>query len=127
MAVNYMGAVNFIKNLLPSMLSRGYGRIVNISSVSGLEGVPKSAAYSASKFALIGLSESLYLELKKKGIHVSVFCPARTKTEFFSNNPSYYNTSYMTGKKKMMDVKFVSKAIIGSIEQKKFMTRSNHF
>lgn len=121
MGVNYFGAVNCIKSFLPQMLKQGQGRIVNIASVSGLEGVPKSAAYSASKFAMIGLSESLYLELKPKGIHVSVFCPARTKTDFFMNNPSYHGTSYLTGKKKMMSTKFVSKAIIESIHNKKFM------
>lgn len=122
MDVNYLGAANCIKYFLPQMLKQGHGRIVNIASVSGLEGVPKSAAYSASKFAMIGLSESLYLELKPKGIHVSVFCPARTKTDFFMNNPSYHGTSYLTGKKKMMSTKFVSKAIIESIQNKKFMT-----
>ena len=121
MKVNYFGVVNFIKYLLPSMLKQRHGRIVNIASVSGLEGVPKSAAYSASKYALIGLSESLYFELKPKGIHVSVFCPARTKTDFFLNNPSYHTTNYTNGKKKMMSVKFVSKEIIKSIEKKKFL------
>ncbi len=122
MLVNYNGAVNLIKAILPSMLKNRHGRIINVSSVSGLEGVPNSAAYSASKFALIGLSESLYFELRNKGVHVSVFCPARTRTEFFTNNPSYQNTSYANGKMKMMDVKFVSRAILKSIGKKEFMT-----
>lgn len=122
MKVNYFGVVYFIKYLLPSMIRERKGRIVNIASVSGLEGVPKSAAYSASKYALIGLSESLYLELKPKGIHVSAFCPARTKTDFFLNNPSYHTTNYTNGRKKMMSVRFVSREIIKSIEKKKFLT-----
>lgn len=120
MSVNYMGSIFFIKYLLPNMLKNKQGHIVNVSSVSGLEGVPNSAIYSASKFALIGLSESLYFELKDKGIMVSVICPGRTKTNFFLHE-SYKDTQYAKGKKRMMPVEQVSKAVLEVIANNKFM------
>jgi short-subunit dehydrogenase len=62
------------------MQQRGSGRIVNISSIGGKISVPHLVPYSASKFALVGLSEGLRAELKKDGIFVSTICPGLMRT-----------------------------------------------
>lgn len=78
---NFLGAVYCTKEVLPSMIQRRSGHIVNISSVAGKIGTPYMASYCATKFALIGLTESLYHELKPLGIHVSVVCPGPVRTK----------------------------------------------
>jgi 3-oxoacyl-[acyl-carrier protein] reductase len=75
LAVNLVGASLTIKEALKGMLPRGYGRIVNISSVAGLLGVRGASAYSASKAGLIGLSKAIAREVARKGITVNVICP----------------------------------------------------
>ncbi|GGA39344.1 oxidoreductase [Kroppenstedtia guangzhouensis] len=82
METNYLGAVRMTLTLLPHMLERGGGRVVNIASVAGLSGSPNLAAYVASKFALVGFSESLHLEYAPV-IQVGVLCPGPVQTPFF--------------------------------------------
>ncbi|MDF1779811.1 MAG: SDR family NAD(P)-dependent oxidoreductase [Alcanivoracaceae bacterium] len=72
--INFFGTVNTIRALLPQ-LKQQRGRIVNIASIAGLTGVFGYAAYCSSKFALIGLTESLNFELKPQGVQVQVACP----------------------------------------------------
>lgn len=66
--------------VIPHMRERGEGRIVNISSVGGKVSLPHLIPYSASKFALVGLSEGMRSELKKDGIVVTTVCPGLTRT-----------------------------------------------
>ncbi len=79
---NYLGAVYCTHEVLPAMIARGSGHIVNISSGAGKIGTLNMAAYCASKFAMNGWSESLYHELKPLGINVSLLCPGPVSTEF---------------------------------------------
>jgi serine 3-dehydrogenase len=67
------------------MRAQGGGHIINISSVAGKRGLPLSGIYSATKFALQGISEALRVELQGSGIHVSIVSPAATATEFNEN------------------------------------------
>jgi uncharacterized protein len=80
MRTNFLGAVHCIKEVLPRMVERRSGHIVNISSVAGQIGSPNMASYCASKFALNGLSESLYHELRPFGVFVSLVCPGQVAT-----------------------------------------------
>ena len=80
MDVNYFGTVNMIKLLLPEMLKRGTGHIINYSSMAGYMGVYGYTAYGASKYAVRGFSDALRAELKPKGICVSVVFPPDTDT-----------------------------------------------
>ena len=82
---NFFGAVRMIHAVLPTMIERGEGRIVNISSVLGRFGTPFNGAYVASKFALEGISESLRIELAPLGVHVSVVEPGLFETDFDRN------------------------------------------
>jgi NAD(P)-dependent dehydrogenase (short-subunit alcohol dehydrogenase family) len=78
--VHFWGPLNTILSVLPNMRSRKEGRIVNISSIGGKISVPHLVPYSASKFALVGLSEGLQAELLKDGICVTTVCPGMMRT-----------------------------------------------
>jgi len=80
--VNLVSILTVTRAVLPGMQRAGSGHVINISSVVGRRGVPFRSAYSASKFALVGLTECLRQELKGTGIHVSVVYPVSTETEF---------------------------------------------
>lgn len=79
--INLMGPIQLIHHLVPAMIvhQRG-GKLVNVSSAAGLFGLPWHAAYSASKFGLVGISEVLRFDLKRHGIQVSVVCPGAVHT-----------------------------------------------
>src|SRR6185436_6405224 len=80
---NLLGTIYTIKAVLPTMRARKQGWIVNLSSVAGKLGQPDEAVYSATKFAVAGLSEGLAYELGALGIHVMTVYPALVRTEMF--------------------------------------------
>src|SRR3954468_8325129 len=81
--VNYFGTYYATRAALPIFRRQGTGHIVMVSSIVGKRGVPFMGAYSATKFAQVGLAECLRAELIGTGIHVSVVFPVSTDTEFF--------------------------------------------
>lgn len=83
MDVNYMGAFNAVRAVLPQMRRQRSGHIVNVASVVGKFAFPFHGAYSATKFAMIGMTESLRGELDGSGITATVVLPGSTRTEFF--------------------------------------------
>ena len=83
--------------VLPGMVARGYGRVVNIASVAGKEGNPNASHYSASKAGLIALTKSLGKELAGRGVLVNAVTPAAAKTELFEQM-SEAQIAYMLGK-----------------------------
>ncbi len=82
--INLMGAVNSIHAVVPKMLENGSGHLVAISSLAGLRGLPKSAAYSASKAAMTAFFESVRLDHADKGIAVTIIQPGFIKTPLTS-------------------------------------------
>lgn len=78
--INLMGAVNSVYACLPQMLARGRGQLVAISSLAGFRGLPKSAAYSASKGAMTNLFESVRLDVQDRGVAVTIIQPGFIKT-----------------------------------------------
>ena len=82
--VNLMGAVNVVHAVLPRMLDQGHGQLVAISSLAGFRGLPKSAAYSASKAAMTAFFESVRLDMRHKGIAVTIIQPGFIKTPLTS-------------------------------------------
>ncbi len=84
MLTNYMGTVNWIKQVLPAMRERRSGWIVNVSSFAGKIGQADEAAYSASKFAVTGLSAGLAPELAEMGIQLLCVYPTLVSTEMFT-------------------------------------------
>ena len=82
--INLLGAVNAVHAVVPQMVDRGSGHLVAISSLAGFRGLPKSAAYSASKAGMTAFFESLRLDLKHKGIDVTIIQPGFIKTPLTS-------------------------------------------
>jgi len=82
LAVNLAAPLDLTRRALPSMIERGSGQILFISSVLGFVGLPYSATYAASKHAINGLVKSLRHELKGSGVVVRAACPNRTVSEF---------------------------------------------
>lgn len=82
MDVNYMGIVRCTKAVVPHMLQRGSGQIVNVASMAGKIGTARSVAYTATKHAVLGFTNALRQELRKSGITVSAVNPGPIATDF---------------------------------------------
>jgi NAD(P)-dependent dehydrogenase (short-subunit alcohol dehydrogenase family) len=95
--INVEGMYLCCRAVVPQMIERGYGRIVNVASIAGKEGNPNAAAYSASKAAVMGLTKSLAKELATKGVIVNCVTPAAVKTEIFQQI-SQAHIDYMLSK-----------------------------
>lgn len=83
MRTNYLGAVWCTQDVLPQMLTRGNGTIVNVASIAGLMGYARMGGYCATKFAMIGFSEALRDEVIGRGVRVAMVCPGTVNTNFF--------------------------------------------
>jgi 3-oxoacyl-[acyl-carrier protein] reductase len=79
--INLFGVYYVTRAVLPQMIERKTGDIVNISSTAGLKGAPTTSAYSASKFGVMGLSDSLMQEVRKHNIRVTALAPSTIVTE----------------------------------------------
>ena len=79
--VHLMGAVYATQAVLPGMLERGFGRIVNVASTAGLKGYAYVSAYCAAKHALVGLTRALAAETAARGVTVNAVCPGYTNTD----------------------------------------------
>lgn len=82
MDVNFMGMVRWLSHIVPVMRKQGHGRILAVSSIGGLMGLPYQGAYSASKYAIEGYCEALRLELRGTGVDVVVIEPGDFSTGF---------------------------------------------
>jgi NAD(P)-dependent dehydrogenase (short-subunit alcohol dehydrogenase family) len=80
-AIHVHGAINTMQALLPSMIERGHGHIVNVASTAGLRGEAYVSAYVTAKHALVGLTRSVAVEMAKRGIAVNAVCPGYTETD----------------------------------------------
>ncbi len=118
MRVNFLGSAYLIHKVLPLMIEQKGGVVVNVSSVVGKRGVSGMAIYSASKFALSGLTEALRVEYKKFGIHFIGVHPGTTDTKFFEN-AKYYGTDRMQGKFMIMSAEKVAKEILKAVVKRK--------
>ncbi len=87
--VNLLGTVNCCRAVLPHMIRQRRGTIVNLSSIAGKRGYPFTAPYCASKFAIIGLTQSLAAEVGQFGIRVNAVCPGWTDTELSTQLGGY--------------------------------------
>src|SRR5438067_1439057 len=83
MQTNYFGAVWCAQAVLPQMLARRRGTIVNVASIAGIMGYARMGGYCATKFAMIGFSETLRDEVLGRGVRVAMVCPGTVETHFF--------------------------------------------
>ena len=86
MQINAKAPFIAIREVLPSMLERKYGRIINVASVSGKIGLAYRSAYAASKHALLGLNRALAAEVADHGITANCICPTFVATEMFDES-----------------------------------------
>ena len=86
MAVNVKGAFHHMRAALPQMLEQGRGSIVNVTSISGVVGLPKQAAYCASKGALVQMTRQLAIEYADRGIRVNSVAPGAVDTPFLARH-----------------------------------------
>ena len=86
MEVNYFGTLNSINSVYDYFSEKKDGHISIISSVAGYRGLPAAGAYCASKSALISFAESLYFDMKRKKVKVSIICPGFIKTPMTDQN-----------------------------------------
>jgi NAD(P)-dependent dehydrogenase (short-subunit alcohol dehydrogenase family) len=84
--VNYNGALYVLDAVIPAMLDRGTGHISMVGSVAGYSGLPNGLAYGPTKAALINLAETLYLDLKDRGVSVSIINPGFVQTPLTEGN-----------------------------------------
>ncbi|WEG12354.1 3-ketoacyl-ACP reductase [Pullulanibacillus sp. KACC 23026] len=89
--VNLMGTYNVTRAVLPQMIEKKSGDIINISSTAGQRGAAVTSAYSASKFAVLGLTESLMQEVRKHNIRVTAMTPSTVATDLA------YDTNLING------------------------------
>lgn len=82
--VNVLGLMHITKRVARHMKERRQGHIINIASQGGKSATPKSTCYPATKFAVIGYSNALRLELKPHGVHVTTVNPGPINTDFFT-------------------------------------------
>ncbi|MCZ7566716.1 MAG: SDR family oxidoreductase [Burkholderiales bacterium] len=96
LAVNLTGTFLCMREALPAMAKRGWGRVVNVASTAGLVGYPYVAAYCAAKHGVVGLTRAAALETAKSGVTVNAVCPGYTETDIVAD--AVANIVQKTGK-----------------------------
>jgi NAD(P)-dependent dehydrogenase (short-subunit alcohol dehydrogenase family) len=127
MRTNLYGAWSTIQALLPHMKKKGGGHIVNVSSMAGFIGVFGYADYGASKFAMMGLSETLRMELRQYNIRVSGLCPPDTNTPGYQleNRTKPPETWAIGGTAKLIEPDVVARALLKGIRKERYMILAN--
>ena len=129
MAINVAGVFNGCKAFIPTMKARGSGHIVNTSSVNGQIPFETFAAYSASKFAVTGLSESLRNELAPAGIGVSILYPGLTRSRMSEGQvPGMSAEATKALAARMMEPVWLGRAVVRAVKNNKLhiITHPDH-
>ncbi|MCC7130866.1 MAG: SDR family oxidoreductase [Anaerolineae bacterium] len=122
MRVNYFGTVNTVKAVLPAMMQRRSGVIVNVGSMASMFGVIGYSAYSGSKFAVRGFSEVLRMEAKPYGIQVALVLPPDTDTPqlAYENQQKPLELKYLLPELGVIPPEQVARAVMRGIEKRRF-------
>jgi len=121
--VNYLGTVYVVKAVLPGMLERGSGHLVNISSGAGFLGVFGYSAYGASKYAVRGFSDVLRAEMKPHGIRVSIVFPPDTDTPQLAYEMPFKppETKVISGNARVLTADAVASSILRGVERNRYI------
>jgi 3-dehydrosphinganine reductase len=122
MDINYFGAVHTCRAVLPSMVERRRGHVLNVASLAGVIGIYGYTPYAASKFALAGFSQALRAEMWPHGVKVSVCLPPDTDTPqlAFENTYKPAETKAIAGNVKTLSADQVAQAMARGIENNSF-------
>jgi len=127
--INVGGVINGVLTFLPGLLERNEGHIVNTASAAGLVTIPASAAYVASKHAVVGLSETLYRDLTASRSHVgvSVLCPALVKTNILGTSAHAAGESALNSPH-ALDPSDVAREVVEAVLARRFwiLTHAEH-
>jgi 3-dehydrosphinganine reductase len=123
MDINYFGTLHVLKCIIPMMIQRGSGTVVNISSQAGFIGVFGYTGYGASKFAVRGLSDALRAEMKPLGIKVSIVFPPDTQTPQldFEEPLKPQETKAIAGSANVLSAEQVADSILRGIRKGKYV------
>ena len=120
--INLMGVIYGCKAFMPAMRERGRGWVLNVASAAGLLRGPNMSSYNVTKVAVVGLSETLYAEYRKTGVHVSVLCPTFFRTNIMEDARGETDPRLKAMAERMMDrskvqADGVAKAALDGCEQ----------
>ncbi|MFO8037770.1 MAG: SDR family oxidoreductase [Anaerolineales bacterium] len=118
-AVNLSGTIHLTRFVLPHMLERGQGQIINVSSVGAWIAPPTYSIYAATKYGLKGFSESLRREIREMGIHVGTIYPGPVATEFDQHAGVSWETESTTPRWMLLEAEDVAQAIARMVQKKK--------
>lgn len=110
--VNFYGVLNGSRLVLPEMIERGGGHIVNIASLAGVVPVPGQVVYAGTKFAVVGLSSAMADEFAERGVQVSVVMPPFTRTELIAGTKG-------TGASRPVEPEVIARAIVRTLNRPK--------
>lgn len=119
MRTNYFSALYCTREVVPSMVERRTGAVVFISSMAGRVANWRHTAYAASKFAMTGLAEALYYEMKPKGVHVAVINPGVIRTELMDKAVEFDHLRHIV-EPNLLGTEVVTRAIAKAIEKERF-------
>jgi short-subunit dehydrogenase len=119
MRTNFFSALYFTRAVMPSMLERRSGAVLFISSFAGRVATWRHGAYSASKFAMTGLAEALYYEVKSRGVHVGVIHPGVIRTELFDKGEGFEHLRHVV-EPRFVGTEIVTRAVAKAIEKERF-------
>lgn len=107
---NVHGIFYCTRKAIPMMKAQKLGHIINLASIAGLSGIEEATGYCATKFAVRGISQSLFKEVRKSNIKVTCICPGSVNTEFFNES------SHVTANDTMLHPKDVADSILHILE-----------
>lgn len=112
-ALNFIAPVALAREVIPEMIQRGSGQVINISSVVGFQAIPRMTVYSATKAALNGFTNGLRMELKGTGVDVLLVAPGSTNTPFFDSAAAFDASAARVGETQYTPQR-VARAIVTS-------------
>jgi short-subunit dehydrogenase len=115
--VNLSGVIQTTRAVLPHMIERRHGHIINMSSIAGLVGTPTFSVYSASKSSVRGFGEALYREVRRYGIFVSAIYSGAVATEFAEQSGATGTTGFSTSKRLASTAEDVARTVLRMIER----------
>ena len=113
--VNVLGTLHTIQAVLPSMRQAASGNIINIGSLAGRRGIPPLGGYSATKFALVGLTEALRVEVFGTGVHISLVMPGVVNTPMIRADAQAKRPGQFRAMLPAMPVRWVTWAVIAAL------------